>query len=285
MEGAGKAKAARWRRILPWVLIVLATIIAFAGAMNVWVKRQALDSSNWADTSSSLLENDQIRQALSVYMVDQLYSNVDVTAALKERLPDRLDPIAAPLAAALQGVATRAADELLSRPRVQDAWKEANRRAQRLFAAVIEDKNDRLRTTNGKVVLDLRPLIAQLAQREGLVGQAVQKLPPDAGQLVIMDSKQLGSAQKAVKAIKVLSYFLGILVIALYALAVFIARGRRRRMLMNAGFSLLTVGILLLAVRRLAGQWVVDSLTNNPDFKDASSAVWSASSGAVSGAV
>ena len=95
MEGAGKAKAARWRRILPWVLIVLATIIAFAGAMNVWVKRQALDSSNWADTSSSLLENDQIRQALSVYMVDQLYSNVDVTAALKERLPDRLDPIAA----------------------------------------------------------------------------------------------------------------------------------------------------------------------------------------------
>ena len=44
---------------------------------------------------------------------------------------------------------------------------------------------------------------------------------------------------------------------------------------MNAGFSLLTVGILLLAVRRLAGQWVVDSLTNNPDFKDASSAVWS----------
>ena len=127
------------------------------------------------------------------------------------------------------------------------------------------------------MVLDLRPLIAQLAEREGLVGQAVQKLPPDAGQLVIMDSKQLGSAQKAVKAIKVLSYFLGILVIALYALAVFIARGRRRRMLMNAGFSLLTVGILLLAVRRLAGQWVVDSLTNNPDFKDASSAVWSIS--------
>jgi hypothetical protein len=258
------------------VLIVLASIIAFVSAANIWVKRQALDTDNWANTSGSLLENDEIRQAISVYMVDQLYSNVDVTARLQERLPDRLDPIAPSLAAALEGVAVRAADELLSRPRVQELWKEANRRAQRLFQAVIEDKNERLRTTNGQVVLDLRPLIEQLGERQGILARAAQKLPPDAGQLVIMDSKQLDTAQKAVKVIKFLSYFLGILVIALYALAIFLAGpGRRRSALLHSGFALLTVGILLLALRRLLGTWVVDSLVDNPDFKDASSAAYS----------
>ena len=37
-------------------------------------------------------------------------------------------------------VPTRAVDDLLARPRVQELWKEANRRAHKLFLAVIDDK-------------------------------------------------------------------------------------------------------------------------------------------------
>jgi hypothetical protein len=62
MEAATKGSAgkpARWRRIVPWVL----TIIALVAAMNVRAKRQVLDTDNWVSTSSELLENDQIRQA------------------------------------------------------------------------------------------------------------------------------------------------------------------------------------------------------------------------------
>jgi hypothetical protein len=45
-------------------------------------------------------------------------------------------------------------------------------------------------------------------------------------------------------------------------------------MIMASGFSLLLVGIALLVTRWLAGQWVVDSLTTNVDFKPATAAVW-----------
>jgi hypothetical protein len=277
-KGEAVGKPPRWRRITPWVLIVVATIIAIAAAMNVWAKRQALDTDNWVATSSQLLENDEIRQALSVYLVDQLYSNVDVKTELQQELPPNLQGLAAPLSSALQVAAVRVMDELLSRPRVQEAWKAANRRAHKLFIAVIDDKGERLQTTNGKVVLDLRPLVEQLSQRQGIVGQAAQKLPPDAGQLVIMDSKQLGAAQTAVRVIKVLSYFLAILALALYALAVYLGgRGHRRANLMGVGFAILFVGVLILAVRRFAGDWVVDALTKNPSFKDATKASWSIS--------
>ena len=73
---AAPAQAARWRIITAWVLIVVATIVALGASLDVWVKRQALDTNNWVATSSTMLENDQIRQALAAYLVNQLTANV-----------------------------------------------------------------------------------------------------------------------------------------------------------------------------------------------------------------
>jgi len=272
---AASAKTARWRIITAWVLIVVATIVALGASLDVWVKRQALDTNNWVATSSTMLENDQIRQALAAYLVNQLTANVDLQQQLEQRLPAQLDPVAAPFAAALRQAAVPAANGLLSRPRTQKAWELANRHAHKLFIAVIDNKAKRLETTNGEVVLDLRPLIANLAQDEGLGGKLAAKLPPNAGRLVILKSNQLGAAQTAVRTIRAMSYFLGILVLGLYALAVFlVGSGRRRTMIIASGFSLLLVGIALLVIRRLAGHWVVDSLTANADFNPATAAVW-----------
>jgi hypothetical protein len=269
------AETARWRIITAWVLVVVASLVALGASLDVWVKRQALDANNWANTSSDLLQNDQIRAALSVYLVDELYSNVDVTAELQQRLPAGAQGLAAPLAGALRQGATRGVDDLLSRPRVQQAWKKANRRAAELFLAVVDNKTKRLQTSNGEVALDLRPLIQQLAQRQGVAGQIAQKLPPDAGRLVIMKSNQLGAVQTGVRVIRALSYFLAILVLGLYSLAVYlVGPGRRRTLLMSVGFAILIVGVVLLIVRRLVGDYIVSALTSNPDFDAASAAVW-----------
>jgi len=266
-----RAQTARWRIITAWVLIVVATIVALGASLDVWVKRQALDTDNWVATSSDMLENDQIREALSVYLVNELYAKVDVQARLEQRLPDQLDPVAAPLVPALRQAAIGAADGLLGSRRGQEAWKFANRRAHELFIAVIDNKTKRLETTNGEVVLDLQPLVAKLDQELGLG----VKLPPDAGRLVILRPKQLDTAQTAVRTIRAVSYLLGFLVLALYALAVFLAgSGRRGTMIMASGFSLLLVGLALLAIRRLGGHWVVDSLTTNADAKPATTAAW-----------
>lgn len=268
------AKSARWRRWVPWVLVVLAAIIGLVAALNVWVKRQALSTDNWTNASARLLQNDDIRNAISVYMVDQLFQRVDVQAALQQRLPPRAKPLAAPLAAALEPAAARTANEILGRPRVQQLWKNANRRAHQLFMAVLNGKHNILQTTNGNVVLNIRPIIDQLAARLGLEQQVNSRLPPDAGQIVIMKGNQLHAARSAVKAIKVLSYFLSFLVLALFAAAVYIARGRRRTVLLGVGVSIVLVGLLVLVVRRFAGNYLVDALTNNADQKKPVSAAW-----------
>lgn len=273
-QAAARRERLAWRAWVPWVLVTLAAVIGLVASLNIWVKRQALSTDNWTQASGQLLENDKIRGALSVYLVDQVYQNVDVPTVLKQRLPPQTKPLAAPIAAGLQQVLIRAANELLARPRIQQAWKEANRRAHKLFIAVLDGKHNILQSTNGNVVLNLRPIVEKIAAETGIGGRLQQRLPPDAGQIVIMKGNQLSAARKTVKVVRVLSYFLLFLVLALYAAAVWLARGRRRTMLLGVGISVVVVGLLILVVRRFAGNYLVDTLTSNPTDKGAVTASW-----------
>jgi hypothetical protein len=275
-ETATKAvpAASGWRRWLPWVLVVVAAIVGLVSALNIWVTRQALNTDNWTNSSSQLLANPEIRNAVSVYLVDQIYENVDVGQALASRLPPRTKGIAAPLAAALEQPAVQTADRLLARPRVQALWEEANRKAHALFMAVIDGKHDVLVSTNGNVVLDLRPLIERVVQRGGLGSRVLERLPPDAGQIVVMKGNQLKAARTGVKVIRVLSFFLFFLVLALFALAAYIAPGRRRRVLMGIGTSVFLVGLLILVARRYGGDYLVNALTSGTNAKEPVSAAW-----------
>ena len=69
-------------------------------------------------------------------------------------------------------------------------------------------------------------------------GALLDKIPADAGNIVIAKSDQLQAAQTAVKAIKWMGLLLFVVVVALYALAVFLAKGARRRTLRNVGWSI-----------------------------------------------
>jgi hypothetical protein len=266
--------AAGWRRWLPWALVVVAAVVGLVSALNIWVTRQALNTDNWTNSSAQLLANPEIRNAVSVYLVDQVYENVDVSQALANRLPPQAKGFAAPLAAALEQPAVQTADRLLARPRVRALWEEANRKAHTLFMAVIDGKHNVLVSTNGNVVLDLRPLIEQVVQRTGLGGRVLEKLPPDAGQIVVMKGDQLETARNGVKVIRVLSFFLFFLVLALFALAVYIAQGRRRTVLMGIGLSVFFVGLLILVARRFGGDYLVNALTSNSDSEKPVSAAW-----------
>jgi hypothetical protein len=271
-----KATAAEgWRRWVPWTLVVLACVIALVAALNVWVKRQALDTNNFTNASSQLIENEDVRNAISVYIVNQLYENVDVSQVLEQKLPPATKPLAPTIASALQPALIRATDTLLGRPRIQQAFKDAVRRAHELFIAVLDGKHDLLVSTNGNVVLNLRPILEAVVAQTGVGGRILQQLPPDAGQITILKGNQLETARKGVKVLRALSYFLLILVIALIALAMYLAPGRRRTMLLASGVGIVIVGLIVLIVHRLAGAYVIDALTKNPDAKKPVTAVWS----------
>lgn len=262
------------RRTLVWCLIALASLIAIATALTTWVHRQALDEQSWRNASARLIQDPAVRQAVSVYVVDQLYDNVDVAAALSERLPTDLRGLADPAAAALRQPATEAVERLLAGPRVQKLFVDASSLAQQKLVNVLEDKTGHgITTGNGVVTLDLGQLVRKLAADLGLSQSAIDRIPPDAGKITVMRSDQLSAAQTAVKGVRVLSVALFVLVLVLYALAVYLARGERRTVLRNVGWALIAVGLVLLVTRRLAGRYVIDALTD-PTSSGAGREAW-----------
>jgi hypothetical protein len=262
-----KPGLSRKRSIAVWALVVLSSIVLLVSILTVWVRRQVLDNNSWRHASEQLIQDPQIQDTLSVYLVNTIYDNVDVTAALQKRLPAQLDPLAPGIAGALRGAATNAVNTLLQRPRFQQLFVNASSVAQEKLVNVLRDETGHgITTGNGTVTLDLRALLIQVAQKLGLPGTRLQKLPPDTGQVVVMKSNQLDSLQKAVKVIDALSVFLLIAVLGLYALAIYLARGARRATLRNIGFTFIVVGLLVLLVRRFAGNSVVDALTT-PEYE------------------
>ena len=268
------------RGVLVWVLFALATILLFVSSLTVWSKRQLLDDDAWAHSSTQLLANDEVRGAIAQKLSDALFQRVDVEAQLRERLPAQRKGTAAVLAAALQNtVVPTAADRLLQRPRVQALWENANKRAHAAVLRVLEGKelgkNGNISTANGEVTLDLRPAIMRLATRLGLEDKLKANADPNAGQLVLMKSSQLSAAQTAVKILKALSSLLLIAVVALYALAIYLARGRRRLLLGATGASLVFVGLVIASLRRFLGGAIVDALVKTEANKQPVRVIWS----------
>jgi hypothetical protein len=256
----------RSRAILVTVLVVVASVLLAGTAASAWVKRQALDTGNWVDASDELLADPTVQDALATFVVDQLYANVDVQDVLAERLPEELQGLAGPVAAGLRQPATVAVERLLATPQVQRLWHEANQAAHRKLIDVLEDKGTFVSTGDGTVTLELGTIVVALGEDLGIPQAALDRIPPEAGNIELVQSDQLAAAQTAVKLIRWMALLLGLVVIGLYALALFLAKGSRRRTLRNIGWAVAAVGLLLLATRRLTGSYI-SSMVSDESLK------------------
>ena len=257
-----EVEAQHSNRAAVWVLIVLGTVVMVLSTLNTWVERRLLDTDTWVDTSTQLLDDDDVRHELSVRLVNALYENVDVGTAIDENLPEDLQGLGSPLAGLLRDPLIDTADTLLQSAPVQAVWKEANRTAHEAVVAILEDDvGDNISTAGGKVVIDLGGVLVQLGEQVGLPQGVLDAIPDDAGLFEVVDSDQLETAQLAVKMIKTMSILFFVLVVALYAGAIYLAHNWRRAAVRNVGLATALGGFVVLAALRLG----INFLAGSPD--------------------
>ena len=259
-------KGPRW---LPALLVGLATVLAVVTTLTTWVRTQALDTDQWVEVSGDLLNEPEIQEALALYLSDQLFTTVDVAGELESRLPEDLSGLAGPLAGALRGPATDSIERIVASSRFQTIWQTANRVAHEAAVAILRDETrDSVSTTDGTIVLDLGVAVRNLGEQIGVPEAALDRLPDDVGQITVIDSSELADVQNAVKVLDFTSWFLYIVVVAMYVGAVYLAVGRRRQMLRSVGIALLLGGLALLVIRgvgiRTSVEAFVDDATNKP---------------------
>jgi hypothetical protein len=277
-----------------WIAAVfaLASIIGVFAVLSVWVNRQVLNTDNWTTTSTKLLEDPKIQSAVGAVLVSELFKNVDVASELKKVLPSEVSGLAAPAAAGLRALANQVAPQVLASAPVQEAWRQANKTAQLQLLRILNGGTSTVSTENGVVVLKLHPLLNELAAQLGLQkqlegvrtklqggageaarGAAQEKLgvtlPPPSGNIVILRSNQLKTAQNVVKAVKSLAVVLPALAILLFLVAMGLAMGWRRIARRTTGWCFVAIGLAAVLARRLLGDALVESLVKVPANREA----------------
>ena len=265
----------RGHRIWVRVILVIATILAIFSIFAIWANRQLMNPTNWAKTSTALLQKQTIRTAISGYLIDQLYANVDVEAELKAGLPKELAPLAGPISGGLHNLAEQGAEKALELPRVQGAWENANRAADQALVTIVKGGGSRVQINGGTVSLNLLQIVADLADRLGLPPAVAEKLPPSVANLKIVTSSQLGLVRSLAKALHALALLLTILTFVLYVLAMFLARGDRPRTLILVGSSLVLAGLIVILGRKIGQGELVSAITNDASIEPAANDAYS----------
>jgi hypothetical protein len=274
-KAAPAARAGGGRPKLSLSLLVLGTLLAVVAIFSIWANRQALNTDNWVRTSDRLLADKEVESRLSAYLANQLFANVDVQGEIEKELPPQLKVLAGPAAGGIGQLAPKVAERLLASPRVQALWSDANRAAHETLLKLLDGGSGAISTEGGAVSLDLHELLTEVGGQLGVGEDVVARLPADAGNLTILRSDQISTAQKVAKLIRALPIVLTLLVLLLYGLAIWQAGPRRREALRSVGLGLVVAGALVLFLRSLGGHAIVNSLVKIEANKPAVDAVWS----------
>ena len=194
-------------------------------------------------------------------MVDALYANVDVSGELEEQAADEPAGARRPDRRHLaQGSSTRRRRSCSPGRASRTRSSSSPRFSQQQFVKVLHGDTQALETSNGNVVLDLRPLVLKLGDRFGFVENLADKIPQDAAQVTILKSDDLKTAQNVTHWLEQIANFVWILAVACWVGAIWLARGRRRQEVRSLGIGLAVVGVLVLLARWAAGNYFVDNL-------------------------
>lgn len=268
-------RPSRIRRIGARALTVVAILLALVGMLAFYVEHTILDEDGFETISREMIENDEIRTQVAATTVDRLFANVDVEAAIAERLPPQQQGLAPVFAGLARSGADRAAEAALERPRVQTLWVETTTATQRQLVRLLDDETEFIQAEGGTVVLDLRPLMLEVGDEVVVIGRLAERLPESSGRIAIIEESQLETAQSITKLLRAVADWMWLVALAVAALAIWLARGRRRLELRALALGLVLVGLLLLAVRRFAGAYLVDELAKDDAVKPAAHDAWS----------
>jgi len=140
-------------------LVVLASLLVPLATTAVWARRTVVNTNEFEDTVGPLARDRAVQIALTNRLTAQIMTAVNVKELFAQALPERGQFLAGPLTNAIEGFVHEKVDTIVSSEQFARLWEEATRRAQIGMLAVLRDESKTVRTENGRVVLNLVPVI------------------------------------------------------------------------------------------------------------------------------
>jgi hypothetical protein len=270
-----KRRTPRWRRTLVALLVVIGCVLAPISVIGLWARNTLLDTDQYVDTVGPLAKDPAIQRAVSDRVTRRLMTSVDVEGEIVAAFP-RAEPFAASIASGLETFVRAATLRIAQSERFQTLWENANRRAHSRVVAVLEGEGtETVETRDGKVVLNVGPLVNRVKERLGDRGVTIfervdDRLPQ---QFVLFESEQLTKAQSGVRFLKTVTYALPFLALLAFAAAVALSPNRRRTLLRAALGLAFAMAIVLIAFNLARGSYL-DAIERAGRSKEANAAAF-----------
>jgi hypothetical protein len=272
-------KRQRMRRIFTPILVALSIVVFTVTVPAVWGARTVLNTDRYVATVGPLAADPAVQASIATKLTDQVFVALNVEGTLSSVLAEigeRATVLAAPLTIAVRGFVQDQVLKVVQSDAFQTFWVEANRFVHTQVLAILRGEGDTVSTVEGKVLLNLLPLVnLALGSIErvatDLVGrdltlptieegeapsESITKLeqalgvdlPDSYGQIVVYNSEDLEALQQALNTLERLLVLLLILIPVLVAASLWVSTRRRRTLIqLTAGAA---VG--LVVVRRIA---------------------------------
>lgn len=256
-----------WRAPVSVVLIVLGCILAPLSVIAVWTANQVSDTNRYVENISPLIHEPAVQAALTDKISAQINAHLPIQTLTNQaadtlnskgfpRVATLLHSFSGSLASAVYGFIHTEVGKIVRSPQVATLWVELNRRVHAsLVKALSGQGSGAITTSNGKVVLNLGPVIDVVKMRLAAKGLTiVNSIPAINPQFALFSDKYLVQAQTGYRLLNDLKIVLPILALVLLAAGVYVARGHRRA-LVGAGLglaaSMLVLGIALAIGRSI----------------------------------
>lgn len=266
----------RWvRSTAVVVLLVIGFILTPVSIASIWLRNTVYNTDTYVQTVQPLASNPAVISAVSLQVTDAIFQQVDIEALLQQNLPPKLSFAAGPLAAQVESQTNNVVTRALETPQFQQLWGQINRTAsQSLVAFLTADKPSAISVQNGQLVLDLEPVVANVKQQLVDSGFSLASKIPSISKSVVLpvaNVQPLVQARSMANLMRTLSYVLPVLAIVCFALAVFLARDRRRAVIWVG--ALLALGALVSGFGLASGRQIFLSQRPGTVF-DAATAAW-----------
>jgi len=259
-------KLPRWRRTLVAILMIVSVVLVPVAGLTVWVRNLVLDTDKYVDTVAPLASNRAITDNVANRITDKLFSEVNVEQRAKDALPESAQFLAAPIASGVETFTRDAATRALASDQFKTLWRNANERAHAAVVKALTGEGKNVSIKNGKVVLDLTPIIETVVQRLDDRGVTVfdsvaQSASKKNLQVELLDASQLEKARRAVHLLDRLRIVLVVLVFVVLAIALLLS-GNRRRTLMRWSLGVVVAMAITAALLALARSAYLDVAKN-----------------------
>jgi hypothetical protein len=252
-------KGPLWRRILSWVLVVLACLLAVVSVMVVFARNQLLNTDAYVSTVAPLASDPAIQTQVATRVSDELIARTNLSARVKSALPAKAGFLVTPITDEVRSATYSVTLKVVQSPKFAQVWVAANRASHKQLVNVLTGtQQGSISTKNGRITIDLSQVELKAKQALDARGITVfDKVPAVRGlNYVLFQSDSLVHVQKLVKFLNKLAIVLPIITLLFFAGAIVLSRNRRRGLVRSAVGLALSMALILIIIAVARNQYL-----------------------------